>query len=84
MLSILARQILGQSAADLVQDLADQRFVAGDVGWRDNEVERAVAVADNARLDHGDTRPRLEPMNGLHAGALAATQMGSTAGRDLA
>jgi hypothetical protein len=44
----------------------------------------ATAVPDNPRLDDSDTGPWAEPTNGLHAGALAATKMGSTAGRDLA
>ena len=36
----LALQILGQAAADLVEDQADQRLGAADVGGRHDEVER--------------------------------------------
>jgi hypothetical protein len=40
----LGLQILGQAAADLVEDQADQRLGAVDVGRRHDEVERRRAV----------------------------------------
>ena len=90
-------QILGQAAADLVQQQPDQRLGAIDVRWRHHEVERGWPLAANdvadspvaAARDLRDDRIAVEAEKrhggGQHAGALVVgfvEQLARSAGDD--
>ena len=75
-------QILGEAPADLVEDQADQRLGAADVGGRHDKVERRrlllpgdvgdapVAAPRHLRHDRIAVEPEERHCGGEHAGAL--------------